>query len=382
MLRAHQLRCAALIGGYARTAEAQALVRTRLGARSGGAHARWCARAAPRVTAIDDSSFAQERDPAARTARLPSMALDAARTALAADGRCSSKCHGGVRARTGLRQVPHHRPLPPLHRTDVAARPRHRRCRLPVVRSDRVDAAVRAVRFRRGPRRRGRRPTHRRGAGPGVSRHHRHHVGRRRGDRRSARRPGARRRHPGAEPRVPRAATARRCCSTAGRCSGGRTCARRGRAAALDGRRRAGPAPRRRRPGRGRRRVGDPDRAGPDPLGSGRARRVRTRGEGRSRAAARRAHGRRRRQPGRGRRPSSRPRTARRTPTCSGPSTCRRRPGARSANAARRPGDAGCWCGCRANEGLAWRRRCAGPPGCSARDTTSSPFVFRSIRCT
>src|SRR4029079_15250992 len=29
MLRAHQLRCAAIIGGYARTAEAQALVRTR-----------------------------------------------------------------------------------------------------------------------------------------------------------------------------------------------------------------------------------------------------------------------------------------------------------------------------------------------------------------
>ena len=29
MLRAHQLRCAALIGGYARTAEAQALVRSR-----------------------------------------------------------------------------------------------------------------------------------------------------------------------------------------------------------------------------------------------------------------------------------------------------------------------------------------------------------------
>ena len=42
MLRAHQMRCAALIGGYARTAEAHALVR------SGWAHdvvaaARWCA---------------------------------------------------------------------------------------------------------------------------------------------------------------------------------------------------------------------------------------------------------------------------------------------------------------------------------------------------
>ncbi len=37
MLRAHQVRCAALIGGYARTAEAQALVRTQVGARPGGA---------------------------------------------------------------------------------------------------------------------------------------------------------------------------------------------------------------------------------------------------------------------------------------------------------------------------------------------------------
>lgn len=81
MLRAHQLRCASLIGGYARTAEAQALVRT------GWAHdlvaTRHEVRArSPRVIAIEDSGFAQERDPAARTARLPTMALQAARTAL------------------------------------------------------------------------------------------------------------------------------------------------------------------------------------------------------------------------------------------------------------------------------------------------------------
>ncbi|MGE2725034.1 primosomal protein N' [Mycolicibacterium pulveris] len=81
MLRAHQLRCAALIGGYARTAEAQALVR------SGWAHDLVAPRtavrtAAARVVAVEDSGYAQERDPAARTARLPSMALQAARTAL------------------------------------------------------------------------------------------------------------------------------------------------------------------------------------------------------------------------------------------------------------------------------------------------------------
>lgn len=84
MLRAHQLRCAAVIGGYARTAEVHALVR------SGWAHdlvaARPVVRAhAPRVIALEDSGYAQERDPAARTARLPSMALQAARSALAAD---------------------------------------------------------------------------------------------------------------------------------------------------------------------------------------------------------------------------------------------------------------------------------------------------------
>lgn len=83
MLRAHQLRCAAMIGGYARTAEAHALVRSRW------AHdlvaARSVVRAqAPRVVALDDNAFDQERDPAAHTARLPSMALRTARTALAA----------------------------------------------------------------------------------------------------------------------------------------------------------------------------------------------------------------------------------------------------------------------------------------------------------
>jgi primosomal protein N' (replication factor Y) len=81
MLRAHQVRCAALIGGYARTAEAHALVH------SGWAHdvvaPRPVVRArSPRVIALDD--VADERDPAARTARLPSVALRAARSALAA----------------------------------------------------------------------------------------------------------------------------------------------------------------------------------------------------------------------------------------------------------------------------------------------------------
>ncbi|MBV8349888.1 MAG: primosomal protein N', partial [Mycolicibacterium sp.] len=81
MLRAHQLRCAAVIGGYARTAEAQALVRTRWAHDIVGTRPVVRARA-PRVMALDDSGYADVRDPAARTARLPSMALRAARTAL------------------------------------------------------------------------------------------------------------------------------------------------------------------------------------------------------------------------------------------------------------------------------------------------------------
>ena len=83
MLRAHQARCAALIGGYSRTAEAHALVR------SGWAHDVVAARPVvrtrtPRVVALDDSGYAEGRDPAARTARLPSIALRAARSALEA----------------------------------------------------------------------------------------------------------------------------------------------------------------------------------------------------------------------------------------------------------------------------------------------------------
>ncbi|MCV7399123.1 primosomal protein N' [Mycobacterium fragae] len=83
MLRAHQTRCAALIGGYARTAEAHALVR------SGWAHDVVAARPVvrsrtARVVALEDGGYAEERDPAARTARLPSVALRAARSALEA----------------------------------------------------------------------------------------------------------------------------------------------------------------------------------------------------------------------------------------------------------------------------------------------------------
>ena len=134
MLRAHQLRCAALIGGYARTAEAHALVR------SGWAHdlvaARPVVRArTPRVVALDDGGYAEERDPAARTARLPSVALRAARSALEAGAPVLVQVpRRGYVPVAGLRALPHDRPLPALHRPAVAARPRRAGCGVPLVR--------------------------------------------------------------------------------------------------------------------------------------------------------------------------------------------------------------------------------------------------------
>jgi primosomal protein N' (replication factor Y) len=127
MLRAHQLRCAALIGGYARTAESQALVRSRW------AHDLVATRAvvrarAPRVVALDDSGHEQERDPAARTARLPSLAMRAARTALQA----------GLPV---LVQVPRRGYIPALACARCRTVARCRRCTGPLSLLDR-DAAV------------------------------------------------------------------------------------------------------------------------------------------------------------------------------------------------------------------------------------------------
>jgi primosomal protein N' (replication factor Y) len=128
MLRAHQVRCAALIGGYARTAEAHALVR------SGWAHdvvaARPVVRArTPRVVALDDGGYADERDPAARSARLPSVALRAARSALQA-------------AAPVLVQVPRRGYLPSLACARCRAIARCRHCTGPLSLAGSGSAAV------------------------------------------------------------------------------------------------------------------------------------------------------------------------------------------------------------------------------------------------
>jgi primosomal protein N' (replication factor Y) len=82
--RAHLTGAALLVGGFARTAEAQLLVDT------GWAHEVLADRdtlraTAPRVTAIGEHDSQLARDPAARAARLPSVAFDAARAALQND---------------------------------------------------------------------------------------------------------------------------------------------------------------------------------------------------------------------------------------------------------------------------------------------------------
>jgi primosomal protein N' (replication factor Y) (superfamily II helicase) len=127
MLRAHHMRCAALIGGYARTAEAQALVR------SGWAHDVVATRAVvrartPRVVALDDGGYADERDPAARTARLPSVALRAARSALQAEAPV-------------LVQVPRRGYVPSLACARCRAIARCRHCTGPLALDDRAGTA-------------------------------------------------------------------------------------------------------------------------------------------------------------------------------------------------------------------------------------------------
>ncbi|WP_245921370.1 primosomal protein N' [Nocardia nova] len=83
MLRAHDTGAAFVVAGFARTAEAQAIVE------SGWAHDliadRKTLRAGtPRIHAPGDSDIALERDPMARAIRIPGTAFAAARRALAA----------------------------------------------------------------------------------------------------------------------------------------------------------------------------------------------------------------------------------------------------------------------------------------------------------
>jgi primosomal protein N' (replication factor Y) (superfamily II helicase) len=128
MLRAHQERCAALIGGYARTAEAQALVAGKW-AHDLVAPRTVVRQRTPRVIALEDSAHTMERDAASHTARLPSMALDAARAALRAD-------------RPVLVQVPRRGYVPALSCGKCRTIARCRHCTGPMSLTDRDAGAV------------------------------------------------------------------------------------------------------------------------------------------------------------------------------------------------------------------------------------------------
>ncbi len=87
-LRAHQSGAAALIGGFARTAELTQLVAAGWAKPLVG-RPEVLRQVAPRVRAAPDEAELA-RDAAAMTARLPSLALRTARTALAGDPRSST----------------------------------------------------------------------------------------------------------------------------------------------------------------------------------------------------------------------------------------------------------------------------------------------------
>ncbi|MBP2472878.1 primosomal protein N' (replication factor Y) [Crossiella equi] len=118
MQRAHATGAALLVAGFARTAEAALLVRT------GWAHEIVAARDqirvhAPRVTSIGEDDRQETRDAAARAARLPSVAFEAARGALAA-------------GRPVLVQVPRRGYVPALACGGCRAPARCRRCAGPL----------------------------------------------------------------------------------------------------------------------------------------------------------------------------------------------------------------------------------------------------------
>ncbi|MEJ8277742.1 primosomal protein N' [Pseudonocardia spirodelae] len=83
VLRAHREGAALLVAGFARTAEAQVLLESRWASPIVADRATVRARM-PRVTAIGESDTQLVRDPVARAARVPGVAFEAARAALAA----------------------------------------------------------------------------------------------------------------------------------------------------------------------------------------------------------------------------------------------------------------------------------------------------------
>ncbi|AOS63125.1 primosomal protein N' [Actinoalloteichus hymeniacidonis] len=118
MLRSHLTGAGLIIAGFPRTAEAQLLVETRW-AQEVIAERSVVRAAAPRVVAVGASAEQEARDPAARSARLPGIAFEAARAALAAEAPV-------------LVQVPRRGYVPTLACGQCRSRARCRRCAGPL----------------------------------------------------------------------------------------------------------------------------------------------------------------------------------------------------------------------------------------------------------
>ncbi len=132
LMRAHEEGAAALLGGFARTVEAEYLLRT------GWAHELAADRAtlraaAPQVAVTGATDRELERDPHARTARLPRTAYDAIRDGLDPGTGAAADAPAGLRHHAVLRQLPHPGDLPGVHRPAAADRTAPA-ARLPLVR--------------------------------------------------------------------------------------------------------------------------------------------------------------------------------------------------------------------------------------------------------
>ncbi len=125
VLRAHQAGAAMLVGGFGRTAEAQLLVESGW-AREVMAERATVRAAMPRITALGETEAQLARDPQLRAARLPAVAFEVTRAALAA-------------GRPVLVQVPRAGYLPWLCCADCRETARCRHCAGPLGLSRRRD---------------------------------------------------------------------------------------------------------------------------------------------------------------------------------------------------------------------------------------------------
>ena len=168
LTRAQVEDAAALVGGFARSVEAEQLLTT------GWAHElaapREALRAAVTVSVTGATDLELERDPLARAARMPKQVTHAA--VVRPGPRPGARPHATTRVRRvpGLRALPYAGPVRGLHRPARGVRA-DRPAGLPLVRHRRRRVGLRGVRSSRPPGTGGGGASHRRGAGPRLRLH-------------------------------------------------------------------------------------------------------------------------------------------------------------------------------------------------------------------